>query len=506
MIRTKVSELITIKIITFLYMLLFVYAASSKLLDSETFVLQLAQSPLLSAYAVIFAWLVPGIELLIALLLIIPRCRTMALYGSFLLMVMFTSYIFIILNFSDFIPCSCGGVLENLSWSQHLIFNIVFIILAAIAILLDRTKVIKRTFFLLPSLTIIGIATVGVLFLFSEEKMHRNNAFQRRYIPHILEKIGEYDLKANSYYIAGINKSTIYLGNYGAPLYLKSVDTNLNHIIDFTVSISNTNLPYRSVKISVKPPFFYLGDGTVPILFQGDIKNWNAIPISYKEAYFTQYNVADSLKIGFITTSSNTGSNALGLFNKQYEKEALKLDTMTLSEGTNGKFETDGKLLWNADHEKFIYLYFYSNRYKIFDKMLNYKNTGKTIDTIGTPILDVAHFTKSDEFRLGGKSVMVNRQSSTNGDYLLIHSDRLGNYENDKILKTSSIIDVYNITNHSYAFSFYLFHQRDKKLTEFQVHKNLLIAIVEDKLWLYRLKPAYFSTGHNPTHTAQYQD
>src|SRR5690606_8338155 len=102
--------------ICYLFVLLFVYAAVSKLLDFETFRVQLAQSPLLSAYAGIIAWLVPGVEILIALLLIIPRFRVVALYSSFLLMVMFTAYIYIILNYSDFVPCSCGGVLEKLSW------------------------------------------------------------------------------------------------------------------------------------------------------------------------------------------------------------------------------------------------------------------------------------------------------------------------------------------------------------------------------------------------------
>ena len=59
---------------------------------------------------------------------------------SFALMVMFTTYIIIILNFSDFIPCSCGGVLEDLSWSEHIVFNLFFIVLAILGILILETK------------------------------------------------------------------------------------------------------------------------------------------------------------------------------------------------------------------------------------------------------------------------------------------------------------------------------------------------------------------------------
>jgi len=63
------------------------------------------------------------------------RFRLLGLYASFSLMVMFTAYIIAITKFSDYIPCSCGGVLQNMSWNQHLIFNIGFILLAVAGII-----------------------------------------------------------------------------------------------------------------------------------------------------------------------------------------------------------------------------------------------------------------------------------------------------------------------------------------------------------------------------------
>ncbi|MDC8000107.1 hypothetical protein POV26_03595 [Aequorivita todarodis] len=492
--------------IRYLFILLFIYAAVSKVMDFETFRLQLAQSPLLSAFAGIIARLIPSVEIGITALLMFPRYNIKALYYSFLLMVMFTTYIFIILNFSDFIPCSCGGVLEKLSWTQHLIFNVVFIFLAGLAIFISKPWKFQGKLLVLAALAIIGISIVGLLFAFSEKKMHRNNAFQRRYMPHPLTKIGEYDLKNNAHYIAGIANDTIYLGNYGAPLYLKEVDTALKHIRDFKVSISNAYLPYRRAIITVNPPYFYLGDGTVPILFRGKIKDWRATPLSYKEAYFTQYTVADSLLIGFVTTSSKTGSNAIGKFDKRNNNESLQLNTELLGQEKFGRIATDGALLYNSKFQKFIYLYYYKNEYKIISKQLTQEAVGKTIDTISTPVLDVAHHSTKGETKVGGKSVLVNLQSSTSGNYLFIHSNRLGKFEDDRILNTASIIDVYDLRNYTYVFSFYLFHQRDENLTEFKVKNDLLIAIVGDKLWLYRLKPAYFHAGPNPTHTAQYQE
>jgi len=117
-----------------LYIVLFVYAAFSKLLEFENFRVQLAQSPLLSSFAGWLAWAVPLAELIIALSLLSSRFRLPGLFAGFSLMVMFTSYIFIMLNYSSFIPCSCGGILEKLGWTAHLWFNIAFVLLAIIGI------------------------------------------------------------------------------------------------------------------------------------------------------------------------------------------------------------------------------------------------------------------------------------------------------------------------------------------------------------------------------------
>lgn len=122
--------------IAVLFVLLFVYASVSKLIDFQKFRVELGKSPLLTAHAAWFAVGVPVLELVISLLLVVDRLRTIGLYAAFSLMVMFTTYIVIILNFSDYIPCTCGGLLQNMTWGQHLVFNIVFILLAAMAVLL----------------------------------------------------------------------------------------------------------------------------------------------------------------------------------------------------------------------------------------------------------------------------------------------------------------------------------------------------------------------------------
>jgi uncharacterized membrane protein YphA (DoxX/SURF4 family) len=134
------KQKIVVEIIAFLFIVLFVYAAVTKLMDYEKFSIQLGQSPMLTAFAPWLAWIVPGAEILISVCLAFPLLRLYAFYSAFSLMVMFTAYIIAILNFSTYIPCSCGGVLERLSWQEHLAFNVAFVFLAAAGIILLSPK------------------------------------------------------------------------------------------------------------------------------------------------------------------------------------------------------------------------------------------------------------------------------------------------------------------------------------------------------------------------------
>lgn len=127
---------ILVDIICLLFVLLFVYAAASKLFDFENFTIQLGQSPLLNAFANWISITVPISELIIAIVLLFPKLRLLGLYFAYTLMTMFTAYIYIILNYSAFVPCSCGGILEKMTWEEHLTFNVFFILLAGIAVLL----------------------------------------------------------------------------------------------------------------------------------------------------------------------------------------------------------------------------------------------------------------------------------------------------------------------------------------------------------------------------------
>lgn len=125
-------------IISAVFILLFVYTALNKLIEINNFQNVLAKSPLLHRHAIKLSWIIPVAELIISILLFVPSTKSYGLYAAALLMFIFTGYIAYMLKFASELPCSCGGILSSLSWKQHLIFNILFCLLALIGIKTSR--------------------------------------------------------------------------------------------------------------------------------------------------------------------------------------------------------------------------------------------------------------------------------------------------------------------------------------------------------------------------------
>ena len=130
------------EIISSLLVLLFLYASLSKFFDFRHFIGQMNNQPFPNWMTPYLVWSIPSLEIAITVALIFEKTRTPGLYASLILMAAFTIYtVAILLRFFGRIPCSCGGVIEKLTWQQHLALNLFFVAIALAGILLRRPKV-----------------------------------------------------------------------------------------------------------------------------------------------------------------------------------------------------------------------------------------------------------------------------------------------------------------------------------------------------------------------------
>lgn len=494
-----------VSLIAILYIFLFVYAATSKLMDFQQFKVQLGQSPLLVSLGHIIAFVVPTIELAIAGLLYHKKFRLIGLYASFILMAMFTSYIVLILKFSPFVPCSCGGILENMGWTEHLIFNVVFVLLALIAILLQPKNEQKkgmnhqnttrhihgRTASKLSIGFTLGILSVIILYAMSDELTQHHNAFDRLFPPHPITKTSSVDLGFNSFYLAGNQNKEVFLGNLTAPLYLKMV--NLSHMDTSHVVLKldrEDKFRFRpNTKIQVLPPYFFMMDGTSPRIWRGRIGQWHGTRLKYDSVHFNEGTPIAPQSIVFRALAKKTKQNELGILNSN--KPNVKIAYGILEKQLDGVFDTDGILDFNHERNQILYLYHYRNQYTILDTDLKPLRKGKTIDTNSLAKIKVDTLS-NNRVTISAPPFMVNKRSCASGNLFFVHSALMSKNEDMSDFNRSDVIDVYNLEKNSYSFSFYIPRFKGFPIRDMKIIGDMLVTLHGTHLVSYRLEPIIF--------------
>lgn len=100
----------------------------TKWLDLAGFRIALLKIPYLPLEWLNFVSIVlPGVELLTGVLLFIPVTRFSGRLLGFFLLTLFTLHLIILHWTTATVPCSCGGILESLTFPQHLVLNCILI-------------------------------------------------------------------------------------------------------------------------------------------------------------------------------------------------------------------------------------------------------------------------------------------------------------------------------------------------------------------------------------------
>lgn len=479
--------------VSFFFILLFIYAAASKMLDFENFQVQLAQSPLLSAYAGLISYAVIMLEIVVAGLLCFQVTRLIGLYASFALMVAFTVYIYLILHFSDFVPCSCGGILEKMSWQQHLVFNIISVLLAFIGISFirkDRAHRWSHTAAWLAFSAALSTGSMVALFLSSEYIIKKENNFTRRFPSHILTEEKFISLDTDSYYFAGITDKELFLGNKSTPFNIFKVANDLSKI-DRVKTFPQGNFRFKNLIYEVIDNKIYAHDGTIPLIYKGINRESEIMlsPVSYDNAYFNQLTVIDSTTFAI---RSNEARSALNIFGTIDLKRKIKFQrSKELLAANNNIFDSDGKLLYDRKIERIIYTHFYRNQIWILNREMQLTFVGKTIDTVSQSGIKFHKF-PDGTLKMSAPPKMLNLAMTTHNGLLFIRSMLRGKYEPGETWKSSSIIDVYEIHPFKYWGSFYVQNRGGKSVSQMLVTNDHLFVLIGNHLVKYRLKKSVF--------------
>jgi hypothetical protein len=86
---------------------------------------------------------------------------------------------------------------------------------------------------------------------------------------------------------------------------------------------------------------------------------------------------------------------------------------------------------------------------------------------------------------------VVNKATSVSGRYLFVNSNLVAKNEPPEIVKDRSIVDVYDLSNGAYRYSFYVFDYMHSRMESFKVKDSILIATFRNHVVRYDLPSAH---------------
>ncbi|MGN0019980.1 MAG: MauE/DoxX family redox-associated membrane protein [Sphingobacterium hotanense] len=119
------------RLIIMLLLALWLPVAIDKILDFAAFRSGILNQPFPDLLGYILIYLLPVLEIATVATLVVSRLQKLGLIMSTTLLIVFSTYIAIaLLGAWEQLPCGCGSVINGMNWKQHLIFNLIFLIIS----------------------------------------------------------------------------------------------------------------------------------------------------------------------------------------------------------------------------------------------------------------------------------------------------------------------------------------------------------------------------------------
>ena len=328
-----------------------------------------------------------------------------------------------------------------------------------------------------------SVLFIYTLYLTSKISYFYKNGFNRIFPPHFIKNWKVIDIYKNSYYVAGIDSKSVYLSTPTNPTALLLLDYIQNTKKEIQFRISDTNkIAWRVLKAQVNSPNFYLTEGLTPTILQGELNSLNIKRTPLKDTHFIELIPLSTSSFILKTYDSVLEQNILS--KNTLHPTDIKKPPNVLEKQIDGLFCVNGDLHYDDSLSHLVYVYSYRNQFILLDTNLNIIYKGRTIDTVSRAQIKVSELKsgKEKKFVLSSPPLIVNKKSCISNNLLFIQSGLIANNENRNSFYRKSVIDIYNLRNGQYKFSFYLPEYKNKKVSDFIVHDGVLIALYDHYL------------------------
>ena len=349
----------------------------------------------------------------------------------------------------------------------------------------------KNTIVIVSICFVLSTLLVICLYAYSDYLTHKRNSFIRLFPPFPITEGDELYIEYNSYYVAGHTGTNIYLANRTAPLHLLVLDMNLRDTQHVQLKIrAIEKYQFRSVRVAVDSPNFYMTDGSIPAVFKGTTDTWVADRYTYDSAFFLDCIPLSKNSFAIRTISSKSNEYVLG---KEWsDSPHIKLNHDLLEKQLDGIFCVDGDFKFNKQAKRIVYTYYYRNQFIVIDTNLNLIQRFNTIDTNSRAKIHVAPLQSGKNRAMSQPPLMVNKRTYSFDNWLLIQSNLLAKNERKELFDNSTVIDVYDLHNGIYQFSFYIPDLNHDRVQELHSAAGKLIVLSGKYIRTFNLSTYYF--------------
>lgn len=355
---------------------------------------------------------------------------------------------------------------------------------------------VKKSVIVIVCIILFSFLVIAALYALSDVPSSDTKNFKREFGDVSIVKKKVLNLSGNSYYIAGMTNSQVFLGNRKDSLKLVVTDTSLHNLQQVQLILTQDlteddreNPKLKNSYIEIDSPYFFIKAGQLPGLYRGELNRWQTKRILPKTPFFEQAVPIsqNSFVMRAILTNAESKTHQNVLYKISENDPEPKINITLLEGQIDELFSTDGLLRYSKKLNLLVYTYAYRNQYLVMDTSLNLKHKGNTIDQ--TAIAEIKPVEIKDRiFSLASPPAIVNKNTQINEDLLFIHSNVKATNESKNIFEKMSVIDVYNLTTQAYKFSFYIPSYENNKMITFRIVGNKVIALYDRCLISYELK------------------
>lgn len=288
-------------------------------------------------------------------------------------------------------------------------------------------------------------------------------------------------IDGKSFYFAGADGLSLYLGNRNNPLQPLKASHRLNDTIRLYLDIDSLgNSTAQQVRIVDRN--IYLLDGNLPSILKGHLADATMRPWINGTYFlaaepFSRISAAVMARVNDVVT--------LGKLSALAPRQRLWFPDV-VEKQLDGFFASYGQLRADIEGSRIVYVYSNINKFTVLDTNMHLIYHARTIDTISMAKIKTSE--SKNIQTLASPPMPVNLQSRIAGNSLFIHSNIRAENETRKRFLSSAPIDVYDLDNGHYLHTFYIPNRHGEKIIDFtMMDGRTAIALYRSELIRYEI-------------------